>query len=69
LKNKTQQIAALAGRPEEKITRYVVGLEYWPVKNVAFSAVADIENVDNLAGVATDTREITKFGLYSLVEF
>jgi len=69
LKNKTQQIVALAGNPEEKITRYVFGLEYWPVKHIAFSAVADIENVDQLAGVANDKRDISKFGLYSEVEF
>jgi len=69
LKNKTQQIIALAGNPEEKITRYVFGLEYWPVKHIAFSAVADIENVDQLAGVANNKRNISKFGLYSEVEF
>jgi len=69
LKNKTAKISALAGNPDEKITRYVVGMEYWPVKHVSFSAVADLESVNQLAGIANNKRDITKFGLYSLVEF
>ena len=69
LKNKPRNIAAMATKADEKINRYVVGLEYTPVKNIAFSAVYDLENVDNLAGVTTDTRNIAKYGVYSQVKF
>jgi len=69
LKNKPRKIAAMSTKADEKINRYVVGLEYTPVKNIAFSAVYDYESVDNLAGVTTDTRNIAKYGVYSQVKF
>jgi len=69
LKNKLQKIAGSSTKPNETIKRYVIGLEYSPVKHISFSAVADIENVDQLAGVSADTDNIAKYGLYSEVEF
>jgi len=69
LKNKPKGIAALATKLDEKINRYVVGVEYSPVKHIEFSLAYDLESVDNLAGVSSDTRNISKYGLYSQVEF
>lgn len=69
LKNKPQKIAALSTKTEEKIRRYVFGLEYWPVKHISFSAVADIQSIDGLAFVTNNKRDITTVGLYSQIEF
>jgi len=69
LKNKLKKIAAFSTSPDEKIKRYVFGIDYSPIKHITFSAVADITNFDNPVGVAANDRTINKFGIYSQVKF
>lgn len=69
LKNDPTGIAAKSAATDEKITRYVAGLEYSPLKNISFSAVADIQNFDNTLGVSGDKTDVLKYGLYSQVKF
>ncbi len=69
LKNKLKKIAAFSTAPDEKIKRYVFGVDYSPVKHLTFSAVVDITSFDNPAGVAANDRTINKFGIYSETKF
>ena len=65
LQNKKQ----VASSTNEKINRYVAGLEYSPVKNVTFAAVYDTTTYKNTASVANDKKTANIFGLYSQVKF
>jgi hypothetical protein len=65
LQNKQQ----IAGTTNEKINRYVAGLEYSPVKHVTFAAVYDTTAYKNYESVLNKKRNENKFGLYSEVKF
>jgi hypothetical protein len=53
---------------KEKITRYVGGLEYSPIKNISFSLVVDATRLKNRGGAAAVEDKDTRFGLYSLIK-
>jgi hypothetical protein len=53
---------------KEKITRFVAGLEYSPIKNVTFAAVVDMTKLKNRGGVSNVTDKDTRFGLYTQVK-
>ncbi|MDX8391535.1 MAG: hypothetical protein R8K53_03050 [Mariprofundaceae bacterium] len=68
LKNKRQKIL-LTTEADEKITRFVLGAEYSPVKHVTFAAVIDQQSFKSTAGVLNDKTDQTKVGIYSQVKF
>ncbi len=68
LTNKRQKVL-LATEADEKISRFVLGLEYSPVKHVTFAAVIDKESFKNTAGVVNDKTTQTKAGIYSQIKF
>ncbi|MDQ6979535.1 MAG: hypothetical protein Q9M09_05060, partial [Mariprofundaceae bacterium] len=53
----------------QKKTRYVLGAEYSPVKNIKFSLAYDHMNITNLKGFLGDTQKLTRYGLYSQMKF
>jgi predicted porin len=53
---------------KEKITRFVAGLEYSPIKNVTFAAVVDMTKLKNRGGISNVTDKDTRFGLYTQVK-
>jgi len=65
LKNKPQ----IATANDEKITRFVLGAEYSPVKNITFAAVVDHESFTNAASVLNNRTKQSKYGIYSQVKF
>jgi len=67
LKNE-MSTAGVANPTKEKVTRYVAGLEYSPIKNITFAAVVDATKLTNRGGVTTTTDKDTRFGLYSEVK-
>jgi len=68
LKNKRQKVL-LATEADEKITRFVLGAQYSPVKHVTFAAVIDQESFKNTAGVVNNNTDQTKAGIYSQIKF
>ncbi len=52
-----------------KSKRYVLGMEYTPLKNINFSLAYDRTNISNLGNVAGDTERKTRYGLYSQMKF
>ncbi len=52
-----------------KTSRYVLGLEWFARKNVAFSLAYDYSKKDNVGHIATNFEKNTKFGLYSEIKF
>ncbi|MDX8411144.1 MAG: hypothetical protein R8K46_04615 [Mariprofundaceae bacterium] len=50
---------------EEKLDRFIVGLEYLYSKTLRFSAVYDRSNVDDSGNTLGATKETSKYGLYS----
>ncbi|MFQ5518865.1 MAG: hypothetical protein ACE5E3_02565, partial [Mariprofundus sp.] len=55
----------VANPVKEKITRFVAGLEYSPIKNVTFAAVIDATKLKNRGGNILVQDKDTRFGLYS----
>lgn len=53
---------------KEKITRFVAGLEYSPIKNVTFAAVVDMTKLKNRGGASNVEDKDIRFGLYSQVK-
>ncbi|MDT8376211.1 MAG: hypothetical protein RQ867_05650 [Mariprofundaceae bacterium] len=53
---------------DEKLTRYLAGVEYSPIKNVTFALVADQSKLTNRGGVAANGRKDTRYGLYSKIK-
>ena len=54
---------------EEKLNRYMGGLEYTALKGVDFSLVVDNTKLKNRGGVAADQRKDIRYGLFSQVKF
>ena len=54
---------------KEKLDRFVAGLEYFPMKNIAFSLVADQTKLKNTSGNAANKDKDITYGLYSQVKF
>ena len=52
----------------EKLTRYMGGIEYTATKGVKFALVADINKLANRGGVTANTRKDNRFGLYSEIK-
>lgn len=50
-------------------THAVLGLEYSPIKNIAFSIAWDQDKDKNLGGVAAATKTVTRTGLYSQFKY
>ncbi len=50
---------------KEEISRYLLGLEYKPIKNVTFALVADQSKLKNRGGNIAIQDKDTRFGLYS----
>ncbi len=67
LQNKNT-VANVTNVNKEKVTRYVAGLEYSPIKNVTFAAVVDSTKLKNSAGVIANQEKDTRFGIYSQVK-
>lgn len=53
---------------KEKISRYLVGLEYKPIKSVTFALVADQSKLKNRGGNSAIQDKNTRFGLYSEIK-
>lgn len=53
-----------ANAVDEKLDRFIVGLEYIYSKSLRFSAVYDHANVDNSGNTLGTTRKTDKYGLY-----
>ncbi|MDQ6956875.1 MAG: hypothetical protein Q9M21_06730 [Mariprofundaceae bacterium] len=62
------KLNANSASPQKEV-RYVLGAEYFPRKNVTFSAVYDKTKFTNLGSVLGKTEQKTQFGLYSQVKF
>lgn len=58
-----------ANSVDEKLNRFIVGLEYIYSKTLRFSAVYDHINVDNSGNQLGITGKTNKYGLYSLFVF
>ncbi|MCF7822508.1 MAG: hypothetical protein K9M17_08750 [Mariprofundaceae bacterium] len=58
----------MAGLTDEKITRFMGGVEYNPIKNVTFALVGDNSKLTNRGGAAANGRKDTRFGLYSQIK-
>jgi len=54
---------------KEKENRYIMALEYFPVKNIAFAAVFDYSKINNPGFTLGDWTKDTKAGLYTQVKF
>jgi len=54
---------------DPKTNRYQLGLEYFPVKNIAFSLVYDYSKTKDAGFTAGNFNKNTTFGLYSQVKF
>jgi predicted porin len=54
---------------DEKLDRFIVGLEYLYSKTLRFSAVYDHTNVANSGNTPGTTKETDKYGLYSQFAF
>jgi len=52
----------------EKVKRYLVGVEYTAIKGVDFSLVMDQSKLTNRGGVAGNDRKDTRIGIYSKVD-
>jgi len=52
-----------------KTTRYVLGVEYSPIKNVSFSLATDYSKTKDNGFVAGNFAKTTKVGLYNQVKF
>jgi len=52
----------------EKLTRYMGGIEYTATKGVKFALVADTNKLANRGGVTANTRKDNRFGLYSEIK-
>jgi len=57
-----------ATSPQKK-TRYVLGAEYTPVKNINFSLAYDHTSISNSGNVIGATGKVTRYGLYSQMKF
>lgn len=53
---------------KEKVSRYMVGVEYSVIKGVDFSLVYDNSKLTNRGGVATNERKDSRVGLYSQIK-
>ncbi len=60
--------AGIANANKEKIDRYVLGVEYSPIKNITFALVVDASKLKNRGGVTTTTDKDTRYGLYSQIK-
>lgn len=58
----------LSATPQKK-TRYVLGAEYTPVKNINFSLAYDHTSTSNAGNVIGATGKATRYGLYSQMKF
>jgi len=67
LKNK-KSVAGVALANNEKVTRYVAGLEYSPIKNITFAAVVDSSKLTNRGGNTLVTDKDTRYGLYTEIK-
>ncbi|MDQ6967134.1 MAG: hypothetical protein Q9M14_00445, partial [Mariprofundaceae bacterium] len=62
------KLSGNSANPANKV-RQVVGLEYFPRKNVTFSLVYDGTKLTNVKNKPGNTEKKTQFGLYSQVKF
>lgn len=67
LRNKKYS-GGIANVTQEKVTRYVAGVEYSPVKNVTISAAFDSSKLTGRGGVATTTDKDNRVGIYTQVK-
>lgn len=53
---------------DEKLNRYMAGVEYFVNKNVTLSLMGDSTELTNRAGVAANSRKDARFGLYTQIK-
>jgi hypothetical protein len=58
-----------SGTVNEKLTRFMAGLEYNVIKGVDISLVTDNFKLKSRGGVAANQRKDTRYGLYSQIAF